>query len=153
MIEPFQKRQSRQILTKAPKFYLFDVGVAGAITKRRILEERGELFGRAFEHYIFTEIVAYSSYSELNYSLNFWRTKSGLEVDFILGDGEVAVEVKGQSYVGSRDLRPLTAFMEEHAPKKALIVCNEKEARVVGKIRILPWARFLEDLWEGRIIT
>ena len=153
MVEPFKRRQSRQIITKAPKFYLFDVGVAGAMTKRSISEERGELFGRAFEHFIFTEIVAHSSYSELDYGINYWRTRAGYEVDFILGEGEVALEVKGQSSVDNRDLRPLKAFIEEFATKKALVVCNEKEERVVGKIRVIPWRRFLEELWEGRIIS
>jgi len=152
MVEPFKRRQSRQIITKAPKFYLFDVGVAGAMTKRSISEERGELFGRAFEHFIFTEIVAHSSYSELDYGINYWRTRAGYEVDFILGEGEVALEVKGQSSVDNRDLRPLKAFIEEFATKKALVVCNEREERVVGKIRVIPWRRFLEELWEGQII-
>jgi predicted AAA+ superfamily ATPase len=153
MVEPFKRRQSRQIITKAPKFYLFDVGVAGVMTKRSISEERGELFGRAFEHFIFTEIVAHSSYSELDYGINYWRTRAGYEVDFILGEGEVAIEVKGQSSVDNRDLRPLKAFMEEFATKKALVVCNEKEERVLGRIRVMPWRRFLEELWGGRIIS
>lgn len=153
MIEPFKKRQSRQVIVKAPKFYLFDVGVAGAIIKRQISETRGESFGRAFEHFIFMEMAAHSSYSELNYEVNYWRTKSGLEVDFILGGGKVAIEVKGQSQVDNRALRPLSAFINEHTPKKALVVCNEKAERVVGNIRILPWRRFLEELWGGRIIS
>jgi predicted AAA+ superfamily ATPase len=153
MVEPFKKRQSRQIIVKTPKFYLFDVGVAGAIVKRHLSEERGEAFGRAFEHFIFMEIVAHASYSELNYAIHYWRTKSGLEVDFILGGGEVSIEVKGQSHVENRDLRPLAAFMDEYRPNKALIVCNEREERVVGKIKILPWRRFLEELWGGRIIS
>jgi len=153
IVEPFKRRQSRQIITKAPKFYLFDVGVAGAMTKRHISEERGELFGKAFEHFIFTEIAAHSSYKELDYRINYWRTRAGYEVDFVLGEGEVAIEVKGQSSVGNRDMRPLKAFLEEYAAKKALVVCNEKEKRVVGKIRVMPWRRFLEELWEGRIIS
>lgn len=152
MVEPFKRRQSRQIITKAPKFYLFDVGVAGAMTKRHISEGRGELFGRAFEHFIFTEIAAHSSYNELDYRINYWRTRAGYEVDFILGEGEVAIEVKGQTSVGNRDVRPLKAFLEEYTTKKALVVCNEKEERVLNKIRIMPWRRFLGELWEGRII-
>jgi predicted AAA+ superfamily ATPase len=153
MMEPFKKRQSRQIIIKTPKFYLFDVGVAGSIVKRHLSEERGEAFGRAFEHFIFMEIVAHASYSELSYAIQYWRTKSGLEVDFILGEGEVSIEVKGQSHVENRDLRPLAAFMDEYRPNKALVVCNEREERVVGKIKILPWRRFLEELWGGRIIS
>jgi predicted AAA+ superfamily ATPase len=153
MVEPFKRRQSRQIIVKTPKFYLFDVGVAGAITKRQISEMRGESFGRAFEHFIFTEIVAHSSYSELNYKINYWRTKSGLEVDFILGDGAAAIEVKGTSYVNNKDLRPLIAFIEEYAPSKALVVCNEAEERVIGQVRVMPWRRFLEELWGGKVIV
>lgn len=153
MVEPFKKRQSRRVIVKTPKFYLFDVGVAGAITKRRISEMKGESFGRALEHFIFMEIVAHSSYSELNYDINYWRTKSGTEVDFILGGGEVAVEIKGQSRVDNRALRPISAFMDEYRPKKALVVCNESEERVVGGIKILPWQRFLEELWEGVLFS
>jgi len=153
IVEPFKKRQSRQIIIKAPKFYLFDVGIAGALVKRNLSEERGEMFGRAFEHFIFMEIVAHASYSELNYAIHYWRTKSGLEVDFILGGGEVSIEVKGQSHVDNRELRPLAAFMDEYRPKKALVVCNEREDRVVGKIGILPWRMFLEKLWAGVIIS
>lgn len=152
MVEPFKRRKSRQIITKAPKFYLFDVGIAGAIIKRSIPEERGESFGRAFEHFIFMEIVAHSSYRELDYGIYFWRTKSGLEVDFILGDGQVAIEVKGKNHVETRDLWALFALIDEFSPKRALVVCNEKEKRVHGKIEILPWRMFLEELWEGEII-
>jgi predicted AAA+ superfamily ATPase len=152
MVEPFKKRQSRQVITKAPKFYLFDVGVAGSMVKRNLPEERGDLFGRAFEHFIFTEIAAHSSYSELDYKINFWRTKSGYEVDFILGDGKIAVEVKGTDYVENREMRALAAFINEYSPQKAFIVCNEKVERVHGQIKVLPWRKFLEDLWGGRII-
>ena len=98
------------------------------------------------------ELVAYSSYNELEYEINFWRTKSGLEVDFVLAKGEVAIEVKGSSRVEQRDLRSLIAFIEEYSPKKALLICNEKEERVQGRVRIMPWRRFLEDLWKGKII-
>jgi predicted AAA+ superfamily ATPase len=151
-VEPFQRRQDRQIISKAPKFYFFDVGVGGIITKRKILEEKGESFGKAFEHFIFMELVAYSSYKDLDYEVNFWRTKSGLEVDFVLGRGEVALEIKGTSRVDKRDLRSLIAFAEEYSPQKALVVCNEREERLHGNIRILPWRQFMEALWEGKII-
>ena len=153
MVEPFKRRQERQVISRAAKFYLFDVGVAGEIIKRRIEEERGESFGRAFEHFIFMELAAYNSYEELNFNINFWRTKSGLEVDFVLGGGEVAIEIEGTSRVDNRYLRPLTAFIENYSPRKALVVCNEKEERAHQHIRVMPWRRFLQDLWAGKIIS
>ena len=151
-IAPFKKHQSRQVIGQAPKFYLFDVGVAGALIHRQLTQERGELFGKAFEHFILMEIRAHRSLRELDYAINFWRTKSGLEVDFVLGNGEVAIEVKGTNRIDSRDLRPLMAFRDEYAPRKTLVVCNESVERIYERIRILPWRVFLRDLWEGKII-
>lgn len=152
MVAPFKKRQDRAVITRASKFYLFDVGVAGAITKRHLEETRGELFGKAFEHFIFMEIAAYNSYRELDFDIHYWRTKSGLEVDFVLGGGEVAIEVKGSSRVDNRDLKPLKTFVETYSPKKAFVVCNEKAERLVDQIRIVPYRDFLESLWGDEII-
>ncbi len=148
-VEPFKRRQSRQVIGKAPKFYLFDVGVAGALTQRDIAEPRGEQFGRAFEHFIYMEILAYRSYGDLAYPINFWRTKSGLEVDFVLAHGEVAIEVKGAGRVSEPDLHALRSFAEEFKPRHALLVCSEREERVTGTVRVVPWRTFLKKLWEG----
>jgi len=152
-VEPWKKRQERQVIGKAPKFYLFDVGVAGALTHRRIAEERGESFGRALEHFVLMEIQAHRSYRELGYGVHFWRTKSGLEVDFVLGDGEAAVEVKGTSRVDPSDLRSLRAFVADHRPRHAILVCNERAPRLVEGIEVLPWREFLARLWGGRVLS
>jgi predicted AAA+ superfamily ATPase len=153
MIEPYKKRQDRSVIIKAGKFYLFDVGVAGAITQRQIPHEKGEQFGRALEHFILMEILAHRSYMDLDYSVHFWRTKSGLEVDFILGQGEVAIEVKGTSRVDSADLRPLRAFIQDYRPAKAFVVCNERAQRMHEGIHIVPWRDFLKSMWNGEVVS
>jgi predicted AAA+ superfamily ATPase len=152
MIEPYKKRKDRNVIIRAGKFYLFDVGVAGAITLRQIPQEKGEQFGKAIEHFILMELLAHRVYKELNYDVNFWRTKSGLEVDFILGQGEVAIEVKGTSRVDNADLRPLKTFIQEYRPARAFVVCNEGAPRVHEHIRILPWRDFLNMLWNGEVM-
>ncbi len=151
-IEPFKKRQSRQVITKAVKYYLFDVGVAGCLTKRNLSEEKGTEFGKAFEHFILMEMVAYRSYKGYDFRINFWRTKSGLEVDYVIGDGETAIEVKGTDNVDVRNLKGLFAFMDTHSPKRGIVVCNEKEKRIHGNIEIIPWREFLYELWSGNIL-
>ncbi|MBM3320733.1 MAG: ATP-binding protein [Candidatus Eisenbacteria bacterium] len=153
MIEPFKKRQDRRVISKAGKFYLFDVGVVGVLTKRRIVEERGEAFGRALEHFILMEILAHRSYKELSYDVNFWRTKQGHEVDFVLARGEVAIEVKGSSRVDRAEFRSLQMFREEYRPRRAILVSNERAPRVHEKILVLPWREFLRRLWGGAILT
>ena len=138
--------------TKSPKFYLFDTGVARTLTRRPLAEERGEFFGKAFEHFLFTELRAHSVYEELDYPIHFWRTKIGQEVDFILGEGEVAIEVKGTSRIERKNLRGLKAFAEGNTPRQSYIVCNEPKPRILEGIQILPWRDFLTKLWAGAII-
>lgn len=152
MILPFNRRQNRQIITKSPKFYLFDVGVAGFLCKRVIEEEMGALFGKAFEHFILMEILAYNSYQEIDFNIQFWRTKTGLEVDFILGNGEVAIEVKGGKNIHKKDLLSLQRFHDEYKPRKTYLVCNEKRQRKHEDIHIIPWEIFFSELWENHII-
>jgi predicted AAA+ superfamily ATPase len=151
-VEPFSRRSSRQVISRAPKFYLFDVGVAGSLSRRTLTEERGEAFGKALEHFILMELAAYLRYRELDHPIRFWRTKTGLEVDFVLGDGEVAIEVKGASRVDRRDLRGLAAFAEEHAPRASYLVSLESTERQSGAVRVIPWRHFLSRLWNGEII-
>ncbi len=153
-VEPFARRRSRAIIGRAPKFYLFDVGVAGHLAGRRLVRAAGPEFGRALEHFVLMELLAYRSYRELDFPIRFWRTKSGLECDFVLGrDGTVAVEVKGTDNVRPRDLKGLTAYMDEHRPRLAIVVSNEPAPRrTAAGIWLLPWREFLERLWDDQIV-
>ena len=149
MLAPYKKRQDRNVIVRAGKFYLFDVGVAGAITHRQIPRAKGEQFGRALEHFILMELLAYRAYRKLDYEVSFWRTKSGLEVDFILGQGAVAIEVKGTSRIDGADLRPLKAFVQLHPPARAYVVCNERATGGRGHSHPAV-AGFLADAVERR---
>ena len=154
LLEPFSRRRSREVITRAPKFYLFDVGVAGHLMGRRVERAAGPEFGRALEHLVLMELLAYGSYRELDFPVRFWRTKSGLECDFVLGrEGEVAIEAKGSTRLRPSDLRSIRAFVDEHHPRQAIVVCNERDARRTNDgIWILPWERFLEQLWSDAIV-
>ena len=153
-LEPFRSRRTRAVINRAPKFYLFDVGVAGYLAGRRVERAAGPDFGRALEHFVLMELLACRSYRECDYPVRFWRTKSGLECDFVLGEGEVALEVKGGANPGPRELRGLRAYAEEHRPALAAVVCTaDAPRRTPDGILILPWDQFLERLWAGAVIT
>lgn len=130
----------------------FHVGVANQLLKRGRVAPRSEAFGRAFEHFIFQELVAHRHYSGLNYSLPYWRTASQLEVDFILGDHQVAVEVKGVELVAPHHLKGLRTFREEYKTKRSLVVSLDRRPRAMDGITVLPCERFLQQLWDGDII-
>ncbi len=152
-VEPFSRRRGRAVIVRAPKFYLFDVGVAGHLRGRRIDRAAGPEFGRAFEHLVLMELLAWRSYRERDFPVRYWRTKSGLEVDFVLGRAaEAAIEVQGTPRVRPDDLKGIRAFCEEHAPRRAVVVSQDPAPRRAGAIDVLPWNVFLERLWGGTII-
>ena len=153
-VEPFSRRRSRAVITRAPKFYLFDVGIAGHVIGRRVARPAGPEFGRALEHLVLMELLAWRTYRERDAPVRFWRTKSGLECDFVLGrDGAVAIEVKGSANVRSGDVRAIRAYVDEHRPRHAIVVCNESAVRRTSDgIWILPWQEFLERLWADEIV-
>ena len=153
-VEPYSYRRSRAVITRTPKFYLFDVGVAGRIVERQLVNNSGPEFGRAFEHFILMELLSYRTYQGQEFPVRYWRTKSGLECDFILGQkGEVAVDVKGGRRVQSSDLRAIRAYSEEHKPQYSIVVSNQTFSRQTEDgILILPWEVFLERLWNGDFV-
>lgn len=84
--------------------------------------------------------------------MSFWRTASGSEVDLILGDAEVAIEIKSSEDVEGRT-KGLHLFLEEQKCKKGFIVSREPWPRkLTSKITVLPWKVFCEMLWAGEII-
>lgn len=151
MVPSFILRPKRRVI-RAPKFYYFDVGIANFLLKRGRIMPRSEAWGKAFEHFIFMELKAHAEYSRLHYDIHYWRTASDIEVDFILGRGEIAIEVKAKEMITSHDTRGLTAFCDEYKPKRKIIICQEQRARRNGEIDILPYGVFLEKLWAGELM-
>lgn len=95
-------------------------------------------YGRAFEHFILQECWAYSHYSRLEFPITFWRTASGAEVDLILGEGDVALEVKASANVRNRT-KGLHLFHEENKCRKSFIICKEPRPRIISsQITALP---------------
>lgn len=147
----YQKKPKRRVIV-APKFWFFDIGIANYLLKRGTIVAGSEAFGKAFEHFIYHELYSHSHYSGINYPLSFWRTTSQTEVDFILGDNEVAVEVKATELANEKHLKGLKIFADEYKTKRLILVSNDTLPRKTGNISILPWRVFLEELWAGDII-
>lgn len=155
-IYPFYNRQKRETLSTTPKFYLFDVGLAAYLSKTHLEELKGMPAGILFEHYIFMEIMGYKLLQEKEYSICFWRcSKSGFEVDFILGDAKVAIEVKISTKIDKTDLKGLLVFLDDFPNANAYLVAPIERRRLFidgeKTITLLPWREFLADLWSGKI--
>ncbi len=150
-VQVFRKKPKRRVIL-APKFYYFDVSLPNFLLKRTEVVPGNEVFGKAFEHFIFQEIKAHNHYSGLAYETAYWRTSSQMEVDFILGDHHTAIEVKGTAQTAPHHLKGLNAFREEYKVKNSIVVSLDPSPRLVDNILILPWKVFLEKLWAGELI-
>lgn len=128
------------------KYYFFDVGVASRLQGRRPAPGTPE-FGFAFETWLLHELLCRRDYAG-GAPVSHWRSSSGFEVDFVLGD-HTAVEVKAKTSVSARDLRSLRALSEERKLARYLCVSLEPRTRRVDGITVLPWKSFLEGLGAG----
>jgi predicted AAA+ superfamily ATPase len=157
VIMPYHHKRKREDLVATPKFYYFDTGLVKGLTHQPIDDLKGSVAGKAFEHYILMELIAYRGIKDLDFDITFWRTTSGLEIDFVLGDAEIAIEVKISANPSKADLRGLISFAEEYQPKRTLVVCmaarpQKRELDHKATIDILPWKNFLEQLWGGDVL-
>jgi uncharacterized protein len=149
---PAYRRRPKRRVVESPRFYYVDVGVANHLLKRGTIALGGESFGKAFEHVIFQELIAHRHYSGLDYDIAYWRTSSGLEVDFVLGDRDLIVEVKATSQAAAPHFRGLHAFREEYRVGKAVLVTLDPRPRETDGVLVLPWRTFLGKLWAGELI-
>ena len=128
------------------KYYFFDIGVVSFLQGRLVRRGTPE-FGPGFETYLLHELTCHRDYAGGD-AISHWRSASGFEVDFVLGD-HTAIEVKAKVNVARRELRSLVALAEEKQVKRCLCVSLEPRRRKVGGITILPYREFLEALWGG----
>jgi uncharacterized protein len=150
-VEPFRRTTRRKAVSRA-KFYLSDLGVTSSLLGRRELARQTDAYGRSFEHFIALELRAYLSYRRLDWTLKFWRTHAGFEVDFVIGD-RLAVEVKSSDLIHERHLKGLHALRDEQCIKEYCVVSHDPEERTVDGIKIYPWSVFLTRLWNDELLT
>ena len=149
-IPAFTKNVKRRVI-QSPKFYYFDVGIVNFLLRRRSLLPGSAEFGHAFEHLIMQELIAYIGYSESQHSLSYWRTTSGYEVDAVIGNANVAIEIKSTEEVHSHHTRGLKAFSEEFPNSRLIIVSMHKYPRRMNEIDVIPAQHFLKMLWNGEL--
>ena len=153
-VRPWKFKQATKQVA-GPKFYLFDNGVARALSQRLPYPPTDEERGALLETLIFNEARAYLAYTGLRYPLHYWRTYDGAEVDLFCEtrSGYVAVEVKAATRWERRHQRGL-ARLREHLGAKLTSygVYRGTTTQSWGVTRVLPVRDFLRALWDGDIL-
>ena len=148
---PAYTKVIKRKVNQAPKFLYFDVGLANYLMGRNSLKRGTDDFGHAFEHYVTQEIIAYRGYFRRREQISYWHTYTGLEVDVIIGDADVAIEIKSSEVVQNRHKTGLKAFKEEYPDTRLMLVSLDPVSRIEGGIELVYVVDFLKKLWDGVI--
>jgi predicted AAA+ superfamily ATPase len=146
----FTKRPKRRVIG-SPKFYFADVGGVNHLARRGRLRAGSPLYGKAFENWVFHELSAHNSYSAAFAHLSYWRLASGIEVDFVVNDMELAIEAKATAKVTADHLKGLREVARDHPGiGERIVVCLEPKARRTDDgILVLPPSQFTKRLSSG----
>ncbi|MFH0854577.1 MAG: DUF4143 domain-containing protein [bacterium] len=146
-IPVFTKKTKRRMAAH-PKFYFFDAGVYRAIRPKGPLDSSEDIDGAALETLVIQEIMAMNHYRQYGYTLYFWRTADGREVDIVLyGErGLIAIEVKRGARLNDQMFKGLKKFIDEYPMARAFLVYGGDRTQWEGNIRVVPVADFLKNL-------
>ena len=149
---PVFTRRAKRRLAAHPKFFYFDCGVFRSLRPAGPLDRPEEIGGPALEGLVAQHLRAWLAYSRADARLYYWRTRSGVEVDFVLygTDGIWAFEVKNADRVRPEDLRGLTAFGAEYPEARRVLLYRGAERLAVRDILCLPVEDFLARLHPQR---
>lgn len=146
-IPVFTRRARRAVISRV-KFYYFDVGIYRELRPTGPLDKEAELEGPALEGLVAQHLRAWVYSQRETHRLYFWRTRTNLEVDFIIygPSGFWAIEVKRSANISAADVKPLKAFQEEYPEADCFMLYGGKERTKVRDILCIPVAEFLQKL-------
>lgn len=146
-ISVFSHRAKRKMIAHQ-KFYFFDAGVYKILRPMGPLDTPEEADGAVLETLFLQSLSAINDYFDLGYTIYFWRTLSGSEVDFILYGprGLHAFEIKRSAQVASKSLKGLKEFSEDYPEAKLHFIFLGKHKEYHGNITAIPFVNALKEL-------
>lgn len=147
----FEKRAQRAIAVH-PKFYLFDAGVYRVLRPKGPLDRPEDIEEHALEGLVAQHLRAWIAYSGEDCTMYFWRTRAGVEVDFILYGPQTfaAIEVKNSTRLHPQDFRGLKIFQQDYPQSQAYLLYRGKERLMKNGILCIPCDEFLARLYPRR---
>lgn len=150
LLQPYH-RSIRKRQRSNPKFYFFDLGIKRSLENPLSVElkENTYAFGKAFEHFIITEIIRLNHYFEKDYKLSYLRTKDNAEIDLIIerpGQPCALIEIKAKNQVDERDTRILEHFLKDFDHANTYVFSNDPAKMKIGNVLALPWAEGMREI-------
>lgn len=152
---PVFTKRAKRALAGHPKFFLFDVGVFRTLRSTGPLDRPQEIEGAALEGLVAQHLRAWIDYRQTDDKLYYWRTRSGVEVDFVVygPEGLIAIEVKSAAKILPEYLRGLRALKEDYPEAVTILLYKGREQLRRDGIWCLPCDEFLKALHPSRAMT
>lgn len=134
LVKPFFTNKRLELI-KTPKVYFLDTGFRNLISENfNPLETRVDK-GALIENFVCTHLLLrQGTFSPVN----FWRTKSQAEVDFVIQKGETVVPVEVKYSPTPSPGKSLYSFIDRFSPKKAFVLTmGYTDIRKIGKTQIV----------------
>ena len=152
-ILPGYETSIRRQQSQTPKFYLFDTGVKRALSKTLDAPLRSGTaeYGKAFEHFLISEIYRLNIYYRKNFTLSYFRSKDGVEVDLILSHSghHKFIEIKSTTSVTEHHTNSLNRLLDSLPEKdnySGYCFSNDPVAKVFGSVKAVHWRDGLKEL-------
>lgn len=119
-IRPFFKNRQKE-LSKNPKIFFYDMGFRNNLMENMNSLDKRQDSGAMIENAVFIRL---NELCQGVNRINFWRTKAGAEVDFVLQiSGEVLpVEVKYSRFDKEKISRSLMSFIGSFKPRRGIVL-------------------------------
>lgn len=148
-ISAFTQRAKRKVIAHQ-KFYFFDVGVYHSVRPRGPLDSFEEIEGAGLETLFLQSLRAINDYYELGYTIHFWRTQMGDEIDFVIYGprGFHVFEIKRSSQITTKALKSLKKFGSDYPEAQLHLLYLGKHKEYHDRIAVIPLEDMLRDLPE-----
>jgi len=118
------RRKAKRSLIAHPKFYFFDSGVYYSLRPKNFYDQETEIEGCALEGLVAQHLKGWINAQLDIYNLNFYRTSTKVEVDFILSGPKtlLAIEVKNGSVLHPKDFNGLEIFKRDYPEAQCILL-------------------------------
>lgn len=148
MLHPYFDN-SRKRLTKTPKFYFYDTGLAcyllGIENETQLSSNR--MRGHLFENMVISDIMKSRAHAGKSIDIMFYRDSNGNEIDLLVPEGQTweGYEIKSSSTYNSafeKGFRNVTDQLGARLTRRAVIYCGTQE-RHDAHVEVLNYASLL----------
>ncbi len=143
---PYHENYNKRII-KTPKLYFYDTGLLSYLLGLHQIEDirLHYQYGQLFENLVLGEFKKQLYHNGFRESISFWRSRSGMEIDILLGSGEkqAAFEIKSTATYKNtltKNLRKWQEITQNPGSPLTLIYDGELDEGI-GGLRIMNWRK------------